>query len=149
MRHFRHQGNQLIKEIHGCSIGSSFWSHSSWGHTSSSLLWAVSRGPATPLLDFCPPIIAPCLTTVLPCLLCGLGGLSSPLMTALSALALCSCALPSPGRKAELIYCDTWTHMEVPSGGSCCSRCKKRYANLQRFKKNFFLLLFLLLFRFT
>lgn len=38
-------------------------------------------------------------------------------MAALSALALCSRALPSPGGKAELIYCDTWTHMDVPSGG--------------------------------
>lgn len=44
MRRFRHQGNQLIKEIHGSSKGSSFWSHISLGCCAScSLLWAVSQ----------------------------------------------------------------------------------------------------------
>lgn len=138
MRHFRHLGNRLIKEIHSSSKGSSFWSCSSLGHTSSSLPGAVSWGPSAPLLAFLPHVGAPCLTAVLPCLLCGLVGLSSPPITALSALALCSCALPSLGGKAELIYCDTWTHMEVPSGGSCCSWCKKRYAGLQGFFSFFF-----------
>lgn len=126
MKHFRHQGNPLIREIHGSSKGSSFWSRSSWGCTSSCLLWAVSWGLSGPLLGaFFPHGGAPCLSTVLPCLLCGLVGLSSPPIAALSALGLCSCALPSPGEKAELIYCDTWTHMQVPSRGSCCSWCKK------------------------
>lgn len=55
-------------------------------------------------------------------LLCGWDWLVSPL-TALSAPALCS-PLPSPGGKAGLIYCDTWSHMEVPSGDFGCSCVK-------------------------
>lgn len=135
MKHFRHPGNQFVKEIHGFYKGSSFWSRSSLGCTSSFLLWAVCWGPSAPLLAFLPHGGAPCLTTVLPCLLCGLVGLSSPPITALSALGLCSHALPSLGGKAELIYCDTWTHMEVPSRGSCCSWYKK---SMQAFKDSFF-----------
>lgn len=135
MRSFSHRGNWLIKEIHGSFKGSSFRSRSSLGQrASSSLLWAVSWPASAPCQRPFPGQAHPCLTTALPSLLlCGLVRLSSPPMAALSALALCSHALSSPEGKAELIYCDTWTHMQVPSRGSCCSFSKKGYAGLQGF----------------
>lgn len=70
-----------------------------------------------------------CLTTVLLCLLCGLRRHSPPPRAALFARVLCS-PLPSLGGKTELIYCDTWTHMDVPGAGLCYGVCRGRYTGL-------------------
>lgn len=109
MRHFRHRGNQLIKEIHGCFKGSSFWSCVSLGwQASPSLLWVVSPARLCPSARV--PFAGRCTPTWPPGFLaffCGLVQLSSAPMAALAALSLCSQALPG---RAQRLSWFTVTH---------------------------------------